>query len=288
MPWHNPLNLLPPQPLATALLAAALLWLGLSGISAQAQVPAPAAAPAPGATPVPAAVAPQAQPQVRAASPAAPAASAAASRAASTKAAASSATRSNNNKTKPLWIELTPAQQQALAPLAGKWDTVSEAQKRKWLALSQNFPKMSGAEQAKLHSRMSEWAALSPQQRTQARLNFGETQQLSADDKKAKWEAYQALPPEEKSKLAASAAKSPATAAAVKPVPPQKLAEVPKPKPADPAATVKPAVPTEKLSDAPKPKRAAKTPRIAAGPGQVDGNTLLPQPAPKPGPDPAN
>ena len=64
---------------------------------------------------------------------------------------------------------------------------------------------MSGAEQDKLHSRMSEWAALSPQQRTQARLNFGETKRLSPDDKKAKWEAYQALPAEEKRKLAASA-----------------------------------------------------------------------------------
>jgi Protein of unknown function (DUF3106) len=275
MPWPNQLTLLPPKPIATALLAATLLWLGLCGISALAQVPAPA-------VPASASVASEAQAQARPASAAAPAAS----RALATK-ATSSAARSNNNRqvTKPLWTELTPAQQQALAPLAGKWDTVSEAQKRKWLALSQNFPRMSGAEQAKLHSRMSEWAALSPQQRTQARLNFGETQQLSADDKKAKWEAYQALPPEEKSKLAASAAKPPATAAAVKPVPPQKLAGVPQPKPA--AAAVKPA-PTEKLADAPKPKRAAKTPRIAAGPGQVDGNTLLPQPAPKRAPDPAN
>jgi hypothetical protein len=156
---------------------------------------------------------------------------------------------------------LTPAQQQALAPLAPKWDTVSESQKRKWLALSQNFPKMSGAEQAKLHSRMSEWVALSPQQRTQARLNFGQTKQLSPDDKKAKWEAYQALPPEEKRKLAASAAKPPATAAAVKPVAPEKLAVVPKS----------------------GPRQASATPRIAAAPNQVDHNTLLPQPRPAQG-----
>jgi hypothetical protein len=151
---------------------------------------------------------------------------------------------------------LTPAQQQALAPLSSKWDPVSDAQKRKWLALSQNFPRMSGAEQAKLHSRMSEWAALSPQQRTEARLNFGETKQLSPDDKKAKWEAYQALPAEEKRKLAASAPKPPATAPALKPVP------------------------SEKLADIPKPKRVDRTPRIAAAPGQVDHNTLLPQPSP--------
>jgi hypothetical protein len=159
--------------------------------------------------------------------------------------------------TKPLWSELTPAQQQSLAPLAATWDTVSETQKRKWLALSQNFPMMSGAEQSKLHSRMTEWVALSPQQRTQARLNFGETKQLSPDDKKAKWEAYQALSPEEKRKLAATAPKPPATAAAVRPAP-QKLT----------------AVPTGKQTPQSKPAR------IAVAPDQVDVNTLLPQQVP--------
>jgi hypothetical protein len=167
--------------------------------------------------------------------------------------AASAAKLAVKQRTKPLWVELTPAEQQALVPLAPKWDTLSETQKRKWLALSQNFPRMSGAEQAKLHSRMTEWVALSPQQRTQARLNFGQTQQLSPDDKKAKWEAYQALPPEEKSKLAARAAKPPATAAAVKPVPTDKLAITPKPvnrhaAPAPRVAVAPPAVERPALS----------------------------------------
>jgi hypothetical protein len=145
--------------------------------------------------------------------------------------------------TKPAWSELTPPEQQALGPLAARWDTLSAAQKRKWIALSQNYPKLPPAEQAKLHSRMTEWVALSPQQRAQARLNFGETQTLAPQDKKAKWEAYQALPAEEKRKLAADAAvKPPPTAAAVKPVPKQKLANLPKPRP------------------------DAKSPRIAAGP----------------------
>jgi hypothetical protein len=172
---------------------------------------------------------------------------------------------------RPLWTELTPQQHQALAPLAAKWDTLSEAQKRKWLALSRNFPKLSQPEQATLHSRMTEWAALSPQQRTQARLNFGETRQLSPDDKKAKWEAYQALSPEEKSKLAAGVTKPPATAAAVRPVTPRKLAVVPKP----------------------ANRQDSKVPRIAAAPHQVEPSTLLPQqppaamPAPMPAPLPA-
>ena len=54
-------------------------------------------------------------------------------------------------------------------------------------------------------------------------------QQRSPEEKKAKWEAYQALSPEEKRKLADSATrKPPTTAAAVKPVNPQKLATLPK------------------------------------------------------------
>lgn len=129
----------------------------------------------------------------------------------------------------PAWTELTADQRQSLAPLADSWPQISEAQKRKWIALAGNFNRMSAQEQAKLHSRMAEWAALSPQQRAQARLNFGETQQLSAEEKRAKWEAYQALSPDEKRKLAESATrKPPTTAAAVKPVAPQKLATLPK------------------------------------------------------------
>ena len=179
--------------------------------------------------------------------------------------AASAAARDLKSPTRPLWSELTPPQQQALAPLTTAWPGISEAQKRKWVVISQSFGRLPPPEQAKLHSRMTEWVALSPQQRTQARLNFAESQSLAPDDKKAKWEAYQALPPEQKSKLAAgaaSAAKTPATAAAVKPVPSQKLATVPK------------------AGD-------AKPPRIAAGPNQVDQNTLLPSLAPPTAPAPA-
>jgi hypothetical protein len=138
---------------------------------------------------------------------------------------------------RPTWAELTPVQQQTLAPLAASWRSLSEAHKRKWLALSRNYPKMQPEEQAKLRGRMTEWATLSPQQRTAARLNFAETKKVSPVDKKAAWEAYQALSPEEKKRLAADAREvkpqPPPTAAAVKPVSPQKLARVPKPQEGD-------------------------------------------------------
>ena len=132
---------------------------------------------------------------------------------------------------RPAWTELTASQQQALGPLAGRWTEISEQQRRKWITLSQNFHKLPAPEQEKLHSRMTDWAALSVQQRNQARLNFAETNKLAPDDKKAQWEAYQALSAEEKQKLAAGATKKPAGAAiAIKPVAPQKMVVVP-PKP---------------------------------------------------------
>ena len=132
---------------------------------------------------------------------------------------------------KPFWAELTPMQQQALKPLATSWNTISEAQKRKWLEISKNYPNLPPVDQTTLHSRMNEWVALSPQQRAEARLNFAKTKELSTqltpEEKKAKWQIYQALSPEEKTKLAAKASPRPVGAAlAVKPVAPQKLTEV--------------------------------------------------------------
>jgi hypothetical protein len=166
---------------------------------------------------------------------------------------------------RPTWAELSPPQRQSLAPLAATWSTLTEGHKRKWLALSRNYPNLPPGEQARVHSRMAEWAALSPQQRTQARLNFAESKTVPTQDKKADWEAYQALPPEEKRKLAAGAAAAkpapPPTAVAVQPVPEQKLTKVPKPR-----------------------KQDLGSPRIAGVPTQVDQNTLLPQPGAAAGP----
>ena len=220
----------PPAPPATALVAAFLAALILGGAARAADQPASEAPPAAVTTPAPA------------------------------KPAAVRLAQASRVESKPAWGQLSAAQQQALAPLTGTWAKLSEAHKRKWLAVSDNYPTMPPGEQARLHSRMAEWAALSPQQRTQARLNFAVTQQVAPEvDKKAKWDAYQALSPEEKSKLAAGAAAAkpvaPPTAAALQPVP-QKLTKVP----------------------TPPRKPDSRVPRIAGAPNQVDHNTLLPQP----------
>jgi hypothetical protein len=101
------------------------------------------------------------------------------------------------------WQTLTVLQRKALAPLAPYWAQLNAAQKKKWLAISANFDKLSDKEQSVLHERMAEWASLSPQQRALARLSFNETKGLDADAKKTQWEAYQALSSADKKKLAA-------------------------------------------------------------------------------------
>lgn len=76
------------------------------------------------------------------------------------------------------WGALSASQQIALKPLAPIWNDIGPSRKRKWVALSENFPKLSPAEQATLHGRMAEWASLSPVARNRARLNFAETRDL--------------------------------------------------------------------------------------------------------------
>ena len=142
--------------------------------------------------------------------------------------ATSAAPSTPGTQTRPHWSDLSTSEQQALAPLKPQWQTISVAQKRKWLAMAKNFATLPPEEQNKLHARVQEWAQLSPQQRAQARLNFGESTQHSVDHKRAKWEAYQSLSADEKSKLAATSPTPPVGAAtAVKKVASHKLAASP-------------------------------------------------------------
>ena len=163
------------------------------------------------------------------------------------------------------WKQLTPEQRRALAPLANTWNGISEVQKSKWLVLSQNFAKLSEAEQFKLHERMTDWTTLSPQQRTRARLNFAEAKDLTTEEKEALWQAYQALSSDEKKSLARSAPSGfRGAAAAVKPVPAYKLATTPARPPAEPQTGA---------------VTAPVRPRVLLGTSQLNKNTLLPKPA---------
>ena len=132
------------------------------------------------------------------------------------------------------WAKLSHQQQTALRPLAGSWDSLNPAQQRKWLEVSRNFPSLSAENKSNIHNRMADWAALSNRERAEARLNFATTnelsQELTAVEKKAKWEAYQSLSAAEKKKLADLGSRPPSGAAtATRPVAQKKLAALPAP-----------------------------------------------------------
>ena len=189
------------------------------------------------------------------------------------------------------WHELKPAQQTLLKPLEREWSGIGAQHKQKWIEMSARFPTMSPPEQARIQERMAEWARLTPQQRSQARLHFQEAKQVPAIDRKARWDAYQALSPEQKQQLAARAA--PQTAGdkpAARETPQAKSNIVP-----NPALTARPKViapvvvqaspgaTTSPITKRPTPPAHQQTglPKIAATPGFVDKATLLPQRGPQ-------
>ncbi len=130
----------------------------------------------------------------------------------------------------PLWTELSASQQATLKPLAASWNSLDAPRKRKWIAMSRTYAQLSPDEQEKIQSRMVDWAALSQRERAVARLNYAETKKLQPTDRAADWEAYQALSPEEKKKLAAKGSAATPGGAALSPKPSSmdKLTPVPR------------------------------------------------------------
>lgn len=170
---------------------------------------------------------------------------------------------------KPLWRDLTPAQQAALDPLSGEWDQMDGVRKRKWLELSNRFSSMKPEEQQRVHERMREWVKLTPAQRKLARDTYTRTKKLAPNEKTATWESYQQLPEEQKQKLAAAEAARKAAAAQPGPRP---GAVQHKGATACPAGTVKNQVSAT-------PPCVAATARVTAA-GQVAAPAQAPMAAP--------
>ncbi len=180
----------------------------------------------------------------------------------------------------PGWELMTTPQKLALYPLAERWAYLTEAQKRHWLVLAQSFSAMPETEQERLHARMTAWASLSAQQRSQARLNFATTRSLAPRDIQSEWETYQALSEAEKLRLAAKAAKPKGAATALKPIPAKRLARVP----AATDAQAKAANPPKIVFPAPAAVRQFTTPEPVAlppAPSASTGENPSPEQAPR-------
>jgi Protein of unknown function (DUF3106) len=201
------------------------------------------------------------------------------------------------------WRELKPAQQATLKPLEREWAVISSPHKQKWLELSTRFPSMTAPEQARVQERMAEWARLTSQERSQARLNFQDAKQLSPQDRQQRWDAYQALSPEQRQQFAARAAPASAGSADAsrkaasgaarsdkRELPQAKSNIVPNPALAAPPKPIAPSVvqarpgaTTTLITKRPTPPVHQQTglPKIAATPEFVNKATLLPQRGPQ-------
>ena len=100
------------------------------------------------------------------------------------------------------WSGLTPKQQALLAPLERDWADISDTQRSKWLSATPTLATMSGEEIKRVHDRIRDWTRLSGSERVNARIGFQVARQLTAEQRQARWEAYQALPLSERQALA--------------------------------------------------------------------------------------
>jgi hypothetical protein len=209
----------------------------------------------------------------------------------------------------PAWSALTPAQQSALAPLRKDWPAIDAPRKQKWLEIAARFPSMPRQEQQRIQDRMNEWARMSPEERGRARLQFQEARQIDPRERQARWDAYLALPAEERRALSKSASTVPKASAAgirdpadeatspARPTATQSKNVVTAPSAPAAARTTAPAVvqarpgaSTTLISKPASPPAHVQggQAKIATGQGKVDRSTLLPQAAPQPAATPAS
>jgi len=192
--------------------------------------------------------------------------------------------------TGPAWSELTLAQQAALTPLKSHWSRIDANGKAKWIVVARRFPTMPAEERQRVQARMAEWAAMTPAERGRARQNFQELRNLPGEDRQALWEAYRALPPEQRQELAERTRPAAPARPAVDPAPTtaRRLVPVNPPpptvKPVTPTVVqVKPGATTTLVSRPATPPlhNQPGLPKIAATPGFVHPQTLLPKRGPQ-------
>jgi Protein of unknown function (DUF3106) len=166
----------------------------------------------------------------------------------------------------PNWVELSPQNQQILAPLATDWNQLEFWRRKKWLEVAERYPRLGAEEQSRIQARMRAWAALTPSQRKAAREKYQSLQKASPEQREAlkkKWLEYESLPDEEKKRFNETAARKPVAK--------------PKPKPAGGHSIVKSA------PARPAPTAGATAAAAPSAPATVSASEPGSPPGPTPG-----
>lgn len=185
------------------------------------------------------------------------------------------------------WSNLNPTQRSVLAHLQPNWNAISPAQQQKWIEVANRFPALPAHERNRIQQRMVEWARLTPQERGAARLNFQEARAISPQERQQQWEAYRALPPEQRRALAERASPPREERRRSRSLPEDgiksSVVRAPAPvkaQPVGPIVVQRGAGASTNLVSKPLTPplhQQAGLPKVAATPGFVDNETLLPQ-----------
>ncbi len=102
------------------------------------------------------------------------------------------------------WVALDASQREILAPLADEWARLDPDSRKRWLGVALRYPKMTPIGQQRVNTRIGKWAALTPQQRAEARARYKRMlQERKMKRLQRDWQRYQALSVEERQALAA-------------------------------------------------------------------------------------
>lgn len=98
--------------------------------------------------------------------------------------------------TAPDWQQLTPQQQTALAPVAGRWNGMSATLRQRLLTAAAKYPAMRPDQQKRFQRHLLTWSSLTQAQRDQARKNYLKIKHLPPDRRqKVKQRLLAAHPP---------------------------------------------------------------------------------------------
>ncbi len=70
------------------------------------------------------------------------------------------------------WQSLSPAQQEALAPLGQQWDTLPEVQQHRLLKTAKRYSHLTPEQKQRFRDRLTVWSKLTPEQRMAAREKY--------------------------------------------------------------------------------------------------------------------
>lgn len=90
----------------------------------------------------------------------------------------------------PEWSALTPDQQKILQPLAGKWESMKQLERKKWLGVAARYTDLSPAEKKRMQQRMRNWSDATPAQRQAARQEYARMKTRAPEEKDKFAEAY--------------------------------------------------------------------------------------------------